>query len=284
MNSGDTKPTSSSDAAVAKQRGPDVDARPNPLNELLDQANLDSVAEAKRQGPSALPIIEGFLKHEDFRVRELAVESAGAIGGAEVSATLAAGLDDSNINVRLAAARELARQPYPGAARAVLERIQTSPDETVREYLVEAAGFLPGEKTVAVLRPLAKATASEKDFIGNSAIYALAKLKDSYGHEVVAKRLASSASAYTRYQALERLCYVADPTFASAAVRLLSDKTDAIRVGSVRRPQMRRVADAAVDALACLMKLTLPFHQSDGAYTDHELSLVRDLVREHDTK
>lgn len=245
----------------------------NPLKKLLAEVNLESINEAKRQGKSALPIIRPFLKDNNYQVRQLAVSSAGAIGDVSASDILSFGLKDSNINVRLAAATELAKQSYPAATATVLEVIKTTPDETVRELLVEAAGFLPGNKTIATLRPFAKGDS----VLADQTIYALAKLGDSSGLNLVSKKL-SAADPYTRYETLQNLCYVNNLQFVPKAEKLLSDKTEAVPVGSPRNPQMRRVADAAVDALVCLLKLDLPFDRSKDIYTAEEINKVRDLV------
>ncbi len=251
----------------------------NPLKKLLAEASWDSINEAKRQGKSALSIIRPFLKNETYQVRQMAVSSAGAIGDDAASDILASGLKDSNINVRLAAAKELAKQSYPSATETVLEVIKTTPDETVRELLVKAAGFLPGEKTISTLRPLSKG----KDVLADQAIYALAKLGDSSGLSLVSNKL-SAALPRTRYETLQNLCYINKTQFVPKAEQLLSDKAEAIRVGSIRKPQMRRVADAAVDTLVCLLNLDLPFKPSKTIYTDEEINQVRNLVNKKKEK
>ncbi len=251
----------------------------NLLKKLLTEGSYESINEAKRQGKAALPIIRPFLNDANYQIRQMAVMSAGAIGVSEAADILASGLKDSNINVRLAAAKELSKQAYPGATQTVLEVIKTSPDQAVKEFSILAAGYLPGEQTLAVLRPLAlsKSGLSEKDFIANNAVYALAKLKDSQGRKLVNERL-SSKSPRLRYETMQNLCYVNDAGFVPKVKSLLSDKTAAIRVGSVRNYQMRRVADGAVDSLVCLLNLDLPFKPSKNLYTDEEINRVRSMI------
>lgn len=255
------------------QRVPHNIDQENPLKTLLAGASWDAINEAKRQGKSALPIIKPFLKDDNYQVRQMAVSSAGAIGDDLASDILSSGLNDSNINVRLAAAKELAKRPYPSATDTVLVVIGNSPDDTVRELLIKSAGFLPGEKTISTLLPIAKSNGS----IGDQAIYSLAKLGNSYGLRLISKKL-SAAAPRTRYDSLQNLCYVNNLKFVPQAKKLLSDKKDAIRIGSVRKPQMRRVADGAVDSLVCLLNLDLPFVNSSKIYTDDEISKVRALV------
>lgn len=245
----------------------------NRLKKLLEEASWEAINEANRQGISALPIIRPFLENDKYQVRQMAVSSAGAIGDDKASDILAAGLKDSNINVRLAAAKELSKQAYPSAAGTVLEVIRKTPDETVKELLVKAAGFLPGSETIATLRPLSKG----KNVLADQAIYALAKLGDPSGINSVSKKL-SAPLPRTRYETLQNLCYINDLQFVPKAKKLLSDKADAIRVGSIRSRQMRRVADAAVVSLVCLLKLDLPFKPSKNLYTDEEINTVRELI------
>lgn len=276
-NPNETATPASNQTKIAEQTNEQIESQNanqvNPLKKLLAEASSESVNEAKRQGKSALPIIRPFLKDDNYQVRELAVASAGAIGDDSAADILSSGLKDSNINVRLAAADELTKRSYPAATGTVLEVIKTSPDETLRELLVEAAGFLPGDKTIATLRPLAKG----KSVLADQAKYALAKLGDSSGINAVTNKL-SAADSYVRYEALQKLCYVDDLRFVSKAEKLLSDKTDAITVGSPRNPQMRRVTDAAVDALVCLLNLNTSFKASDGIYTDENINQVRNLA------
>ena len=264
-------------ATIENQANEQVDSQNtnqvNPLKKLLAEASWDSINEAKRQGKSSLPIIRPFLKNENYQVRQMAVASAGAIGDDSASDILSSGLKDSNINVRLAAAKELAKQPYPSSTETVLEVIKTSSDETVRELLIKAAGFLPGEKTIATLRPLTKGN----NVLSDQAIYALAKLKDSSGLILVSNKL-SAALPRTRYDALQNLCYINNLQFVPKAEKLLSDKAGAIRVGTIRNSQMRRVADGAVDSLVCLLNLDLPFKPSKNIYTDEEINQVTNLV------
>jgi HEAT repeat protein len=258
---------------MEKQTDSQNDNQDNPLKKLLSEASWDSIPEAKRQGKSALPIIRPFLKDENYQVRQMAVSSAGAIGDDAASDILASGLKDTNINVRLSAANELSKQAYPSATETVLEVIKTTPDDTVREVLVKAAGFLPGDKTIATLRPLTKG----KNVLADQAIYALAKLGDSSGLSLVSGKL-SAALPRTRYETLQNLCYINNSQFVPKAKQLLSDKAEAIRVGSVRNSQMRRVADAAVDALVCLLDIDLPFKPSKNLYTNEEINQVRTSI------
>ena len=247
----------------------------NSLKELLAAANSQAVAEAKRQGETALPLIRSFLEDANYRVRQIAVSCAGAIGDPQGADILAAGLKDANINVRLAAARELSKKPYPAAMETVLEVLKNSTEGVIRELLVTAAGFLPDEKTVAALRPLTNGDSS----LAEKAVAALAKLGDAAGRKSFSAKL-SAKLPRTRYEALEALCYVNDSVFAAPAEKLLSDNANALPIGQVRSRKYRRVADQAVDSLVCLLKLQPPFETSpEKIYTIPEIATIRNLVK-----
>ena len=250
-------------------------AQNDQLKKLIAEANWQAVEEAKRQGSLALSIIRPFITDKNYQVRQIAVNCVGAIGDPQGADVLVAGLKDENVNVRSAAARELSEKPYPAAAGAVLEVLKTDADEILREMLATAAGFFPGDKTVAVLRPLANGDS----ILAANAMFALAKLGDVTGHKLLSTKLAAKLPR-TRYDALEGLCYVNDLRFALTARQLLSDRANAVTIGSVRNQKIRRVCDQAVDSLVCLLKLKPPFEISPvKIYTDQEIATVRNLVK-----
>ena len=76
---------------------------------------------------------------------------AGSINDNGAAPILVAGIKDSNINVRIEAARQLGERPYTGVTDDVLEQLTQSKDEVFRELLALAAGWLPGENTVGTL-------------------------------------------------------------------------------------------------------------------------------------
>lgn len=275
VNSANQPETPSANRTETIDKIDDAEKQTNPLNKLLAEANSQAVEEAKQQGKAALPIIRPFLKDKNFQVRQIAVSSAGAIGDPQGADILATGLEDENINVRLAAARELSKKAYPAATETVLAVLKKSPEGIVRELLAVAAGFLPGEKTVAALRPLA----SGDSVLAEKAMFALAKLGDAAGRKALSSRL-SAKLPRTRYEALEALCYVSSSVFATPAKKLLSDKATGLQIGSVRNPRNRRVADQAVDSLVCLLKLQPPFETSpEKIYTDSEIATIKNLIK-----
>lgn len=246
------------------------------LEKLLSEANWQAVEEARRMGKAALPIIRPFMKDKNEQVRQIAVGCAGAVGDPQGADILATGLKDISLGVQLGAARELAEKPYPAAAETVLEVLSKKPEDVLTELLIKAAGNVPGEKSIAAVKPFA---AAGDDVLAAQAIYALAKLGDAAGRKAFSAKL-SVKLPRTRYEALENLCYVNDSRFAAVAKKLLSDKAAALPIGLITDPLNRRVADQAVDSLVCLLKLKPPFETSPTKiYTDREIATIKNLVK-----
>jgi HEAT repeat protein len=245
------------------------------LESLLESANWDAVDEAQREGPAALPAIRQYARSKNYRIRQISVACAARIGGGEAAEILAAGLTDDNINVQLQAAKELSSGKFPSAGEAVLEQLSHGHEYLVREFLALAAGYIPGGRTVDVLRSLA----GENGPLAANARMALARLGDAQALSELTKDLASS-SPRIRYEALDQLRYVGSPRLIPYAKRLLDDKEPARRIGPARHPRFRRVCDQAVDTLVLMLKLRPPFPISaERIYTDEELRQVRELAQ-----
>ena len=242
-----------------------------PLDQMLRSADSSAVEEAGKLGSAALPVIRHYVRSEDYRIRQLTMRCTGRIGVDQGSDILAAGLLDENINVQNAAANELAKKSYPGAATAILKQLSGDADELVKEKLALAAGYLPGSRTIKVLRPIAK----RHGILAGNARMAMARLHDVDAQQALIAEL-NGTSARVRYDALEKLIYVNDRAYAPHARRLLDDKTEAVRVGMTEAPRYRRVCDEAVDALVSLLQLTTGFHvSSDKIYSDAEIVTLK---------
>lgn len=245
------------------------------LDELLAAASWQAVDEAKRKGSAALPVVRRFSNDKNFVIRQITMACVEAIGDPSGADILAGGLSDSNVNVRLAAARALSMGAYPTAANAITKAIEGASEETFRELLVKAAGFSPESKTISVLKPFA----SGDSVLARNTVFALAKLKDPTGQKTLSAML-SSTLPRTRYESLEGLCYVNDKKFSGQAKRLLSDNAVGLRIGSTRNPKQRRVADQAVDSLVCLHQLRPAFlTAAERIYTPAEIGTIRNMVK-----
>ena len=248
----------------------------NSLEIALQQKSWEAVTEAGRLGENAFPVVKKYSRDENYQTRQIAVACAGFLEDEKAAPILAAGLDDDNINVRLEAAKTINKYPKPGVTDAVLEKLENSPEDVLKEILALAAGKLPGEKTIEVLKRVQKA---EEGKVSENAQMALAKLGDAEAKEAIVKELSDSLPR-TRYDALEKLIYINNASLATYAKRLLGDKSEAIRIGNIKRPQYRRVCDQAVDTIVFLLNLSVSFLvRKDRIYSDQEIQEVEAKAR-----
>ena len=257
---------------LAAASGPQEGAAPlSRLEELLRTTNFSAVEEAGKLGPPALSVIRRHVKDENYRSRQLAMLSAGRIGVEQSADILATGLLDENLNVQNAAANELAKKSYPGAASVILTRLTGNTNELVKEKLALAAGYLTLEQIGEALKPIAKG----RGVLASNARMALARLRDREAQQTILAELTAS-SPRERYDALEKLIYVNDRSYVSQINRLLQDKSEAVRVGPVEMPRYRRVCDQAVDTLVSLLQAKTSFPVgADKVYSDEEIGKLR---------
>lgn len=255
------------------------------LERLLTEGDRGSVELAQQLGEAAWPAIKRAEKMQDYRSRQIAMICAGRIGGDEAGHVLAAGLSDQNINVRLAAAKQLSVDPPATAQHVVLNTLTSSrqTETVIRELLVLTAGYFAGEQTEQVLRPIYQgndpyAEPEDQASLADHAMMALAKLGDSEATQTLINKL-TSADPHERYEGLGQLRYVNDSKLASHAKLLLTDRAVAQAVGPNIRPRYRRVCDQAVDTLVHLLKLSPPFEAKLAKiYSDTELMQINQLV------
>lgn len=247
------------------------------LEGMLAAGDRGAVDLARQLSEAAWPAISHAAKMPDYRSRRIAMICAGQIGGDKAGSVLSSGLLDTNVNVRIAAAKQLSVEPPATAQDAVLDALSRSSETrtSIREFLALAAGYLPGDRTIQVLRPLAKGT----DPLALNARMALAKLGDPDARKSLINKL-SAGVPYTRYEGLEQLQYVNDAGLALHAKRLLGDRAKAQLIGPERNRQYRRVCDQAVDTLVYLLKLTPPFETNiEKIYSDAELMEIGKLAQ-----
>lgn len=246
-----------------------------PLENYLQNADAKAVAEAVHQGSKSLTLLRRYSTSTDFRIRQLIMRCVGSIGDNQAADILALGLTDNNINVRLAAADELATKPYPGAAEAILSQLQKSPELIIQEKLALAAGRLSAEKSLSVL----KSMSGSADQLGSNVRMALARLGEPKARNAFIQALGNKLPL-KRYEALEQLVYVDDARLLLSAKKLLLDKTNALRIGSLRASRYRRVCDQAVDTFVAVLKLVVDFPvDPERNYSAQELNRIKGLVK-----
>ena len=242
------------------------------LEFLLEQANWQATEESRRLGNASLPVLQKYATHENYQIRQIALACAAPLAAALTASMLAMALIDSNINVRVTAANALAEKAYPPEliAGAVLEQMMSSPDEIVQEKLALAAGYLPGENTLDVLRKLSPGTTQ----LATNARLALVKLGDPESRTQLLNQL-TSPIAKERYEVIESLQYVNDRTLVPVIKKFLRDSDQALMIGTKRNPRYRRVCDQAVDTIIFLLKLTVNFpHDPERIYRAEEIQQV----------
>lgn len=245
------------------------------LEHLIAQCDWQAVDLAVRLGEAAWPVIEQGARMENFQSRQISMVCAGRLGGETAGTLLLAGLADKHINVSLAAAGQLSRNPPPSALQGILRELAACQEDNICALLALALGHLPDEDSTKTLLDL---TGRDDDTAVNARL-ALAKL----GHdEFLAAHLSRFASddPHTRYEALAQLIYIDHARLAEHAKQLLFDKDVAVTIGTQYAPLYRRVCDQAVDTLAALLKLKLPFVVSaESIYSDSQLSQVSEMAR-----
>ncbi len=187
---------------------------------------------------------------------------------------LLAGLADKYINVSLAAAGQLSRNPPLSALHDILNELTACSEENICALPALSAGRLPGEASIQALLGLV----GRDDDAAKNARLALAKLGQPEYLKAHLSKLASQ-NPHTRYEALAQLIYINNIKFADNTKPLLADKEAAVTIGTQYNPRYRRVCDQAVDTLIALLKLTPPFATgAEMIYTDKQLLQIKNVT------
>ncbi|HDP24294.1 MAG TPA: HEAT repeat domain-containing protein [Deltaproteobacteria bacterium] len=245
------------------------------LEHLIAQGDWQAVDLTAHLGEAAWPAIEQGARMENFQSRQISMVCAGRLGGETAGTLLLAGLADNHINVSLAAAGQLSRNPPPSALHGILGELAQCQEENICALLALGVGHLPGEASMNALLELT----GRDDDVAKNARLALAKLGHDEYLEALLAELASD-DPHARYEALAQLVYIDDAKLGEHAKKLLYDKEVAVTIGKQYAPRYRRVCDQAVDTLAALLKLKLPFAASaESIYSDSQLAQVREMVK-----
>jgi HEAT repeat protein len=243
------------------------------LEASLTRVEYRAIDESRVAGIASLPLLRRYSRDRDHRIRKLTMHCAGVIDLARSGLILVEGLDDENLNVKSAAANELAQRTCPAAADAIGDRLVAEEDELMLEQLALAAGRSPGARSLELLSSVKPGGAVLAAHIS----MALARLGDAEARRILLDEL-EAPQARSRYDALEKLIYVAERGYAPRAMRLLGDRAEAVRVGFVQMPRYRRVCDQAVDTLAQLLGVRTDFPLAeDKLYSPAEIASMQIL-------
>ena len=237
------------------------------LQEKISAGDWRAVELAGKIGASAWLVIKKAAESSYYKSRQIAMSCAGCIGGEESGPVLSSGISDTNINVRLAAAKALSVNPPLSAADAICEVLSSSKEKELLIFLALAAGYLPGKSIVGALQNLLK----KNDVSAQYACMALAKLGDRSALRHIKANL-DSPNPRIRYEALVQIKYVDDSSLAIGVKKFLIDCAEAFQIGPSRNPTYRRVCDQAVDTLVSLLNLSPKFKICpEKRYSDAEL-------------
>ena len=229
--------------------------------ELAAMAASDDSAErwkaaadlAKVPGEKAEELLLGFLRDEDYRVRERAVASLGRRFTARVASACAVALaDDDDAGHRAAGLELLAKGGAAG--RAVLLGALQHPSADVRIAAAAALpGPVPGPETVAAIE-----AAARHEIDPNARAALLLALGRTGRREAIAPLLAAldEGNLWLQVHALEALGSVGDPEITSRLLPLLGN--DALRQATLHalarlrspvaaEPLVRRAAEGELD-------------------------------------
>lgn len=246
------------------------------LEKMIAEGDWDAVELAGKMGASAWPVLEWGAQMAGFRSRQITMVSAGQLGGDEAGRMLLAGLHDKHINVGLAAAGQLSRNPPGNTLLKILDELNECSEDNICALLALAVGRLPAGEAPEVLLELAEGD----DDVAKNAQLALARLGNSEYVERHLDKLASKESSI-RYEALSGLIYINDPKLARNVHGLLSDREVAVTLGTQYKPRHRRVCDQAVDTLTALLKIKPGFDTGpENIYTDEQLHQFEQMVKQ----
>jgi len=219
---------------------------------------------AKVPGEEAEDVLLGFLKDEDYRVRERAVAALGRRFGPRVASACATALaDDDDAGHRAAGLSLLVKAGAAG--RAVLLGALQHPSADVRISAAAALpGPAPGADTVAAMEAAARREADP-----NARAALLLALGRTGRREAIAPLLAvlEEGNLWLQVHALEALGTVGDPEIAPRLLPLLGN--DALRHGALHalarlrspvaaEPLVRRAAAGELDPfLAAALRAAL---------------------------
>jgi len=239
-----------------------ADKEPNMSAQMLEQRIVakdeTAPALAAQLGAAAEPVLVRLARHSDPEVRELNVAAIRETAVPQRVRLLIEALADRDINVRSAALRALSARADGASVPALLEPAQRNADPFVRGEVALIIGRLGDMSAVA---PLSGTLSVERDGdVKRKLVLALARLGDTGARGTVKSALASS-DPQARLDAVMDYEYVGDPKLLVDLRPALADTAEVLNVNPPHaRPNLIRLCDVAVNVIANVAQLKLPFN------------------------
>jgi len=243
------------------------------LVDTVKRKDYSAIQLARKIGARAIPELSMLATYSstapdsDSGVRELAVQCAAAIEGAEAEAVLVQGLLDPEQSVRIAAYQVLSKKRLSQSSLSpLISAFEASKDLQVRKYTVLAIGRIKGADSAA-LAPLCR---SERDHeVQEACVVAMAGLGDVTARAEFLMRLSRTAAGRPGQPAPpERKAYLEHAEYLHAnwllrgLLPLLDDHSQAVRIGVdgvSMNPEYLRVCDVAVNLAASISQHPFSF-------------------------
>jgi HEAT repeat protein len=248
------------------------------LRETILKKDPAAALLAREAGPSANPEIIELTKHQDAKVRRIALYCLDETGGADAARAMAAALKDDDPQVRGAALKGLIHRPDPVVYEALL-RVYPGADKVVRQQIPLILGKMGGRANPADLRRVCGAEADAEAREG--CLTALASMGDPPAQMEFTERLHASKGR-ERARFLEYCDYIHQPWLLKPLGPVLDDTSPMVRVGVDARPDLidsLRACDLAVNLIASIGKVSFSFPVNRMTnYTAAQIAEVKRLV------
>lgn len=267
---------------VADKADSSPKVREQKMQELIEsilKKDPAAVLLARKYGLSASAEVIKLTKHDDVKVRRIALNCLDEIGGAEAVMAMAEALSDDDPQVRAAGLRGLQHHPEPAVYRNLLNAY----DEVFDAYTRQQLALLIGKMgTVVKINDLQlRCTKEQAREAQEGCNVALAHLGDQPAQAEFIKHLQETHGA-DRARYLEYASYLHAPWLLRPLLPILNDKSPMIRVGVDARPDLidsLRACDLAVILIAGIAQPKFSFMVNRMTnYNDDQLAEVRRFV------
>ena len=245
---------------------------PGQVVENVKQKNWGVVAKPGLVRTDAGPALLRLLDDKDSQVRQLVVTCLDAVGGSAAREGLIKALRDRTETVRAAAARFL--RPHFNAADlpTIVNVLDNSPDEYVREQLALLLGESGDTSMIPILS--ARLRGESNVHARNAASLAMARLGDPGGRMELIQRLSQDDPA-ERVRALRDLPYLNDRRLLAYTVPLIDDTRPGLNMGRLHAPYFIRVCDVAINVASQMLGARFAWAEPTKRHSPQEINEAR---------